>query len=271
MVIHYTENVVEELFKSENYLNNYLIFKKENKDKIKDLNYFFNSLDINKKYYKMNISSKNKKFKNNLSNQTLIIKYINNELNKVTENNIDETILNINKKILENKTLLPVIIDTIINKSIFQLQYIDFYISILIYLLNIDNINITILIDKKYNEIFNNKIILEDTYENLCKVNKNIDASIGISIFIIKLELKGIISNYINNIINGMIDFISNNLLNNDITYKYILSLYNIFLLLDKSYIDKYSIQINEFKNNANINKKNKFKLMDILDLKLKE
>jgi hypothetical protein len=271
MVIHYTETVVNELFKSEEYMNNYLTYRNKNIEKIKDLNYFFNSLDINKKYYKMNISSKNKKFKNNLSNQTLIIKYINNELNKVTENNIDETIVNINQKILENKTLLPVIIDTIINKSIYQLQYMDFYISILISLLNIDNINITILIDKKYNEIFNKQIILEDTYDNLCKVNKNIDASIGISIFIIKLELKNIISNYIDNIIDAMINFINENISNNDITYKYILSLYNIFLLLDKSYINKYTTHINKFIENKNINKKNKFKLMDIIDLKIKE
>ena len=271
MEIHYIETDVNELFKSEEYMNNYLTYKNTNIEKIKDLNYFFNSLDINKKYYKMNISSKNKKFKNNLSNQTLIIKYINNELNKVTENNIDETVININQKILENKTLLPVIIDTIINKSIYQLQYMDFYISILISLLNLDNINITILIDKKYNEIFNKKIILEDTYDNLCKVNKNIDASIGISIFIIKLELKNIISNYTDNIINAMINFITEKISNNDITYKYIISLYNIFLLLDKSYINKYTIHINKFIENNNINKKNKFILMDIIDLKLKE
>lgn len=147
----------------------------------------------------------------------------------------------------------------------------DFYISILISLLNLDNINITILIDKKYNEIFNKKIILEDTYDNLCKVNKNIDASIGISIFIIKLELKNIISNYTDNIINAMINFITEKISNNDITYKYIISLYNIFLLLDKSYINKYTIHINKFIENNNINKKNKFILMDIIDLKLKE
>lgn len=271
MVTHYTDKAVNDLFISEEYINKYLTYKINNKDKIENLNNFFNSLDINKKYYKMNISSKNKKFKNNLSNQTLIIKYINNELNKVTENNINDTIININNKILENKTLLPIIIDTIIDKCIFQLQYIDLYVNILISLLKIDNTNVTVFINKKYDEIFNKNIILENSYDNLCKINKNIDASIGISILIIKLELKNIISNYIDNIINGMINFIEINLLNNDITYKYILSLYNIFLLLDNNYISKYALKINKFIQNENINKKNKFKLMDIMDIKNKQ
>ena len=181
MVIHYTDEDVKELFDSDEFNNNLLAYKKDNSKKISELSSFFNSLDINKKYYKMNISSKNKKFKNNLSDETLIIKYINNELNKVTEENISVTIQNINNKILENKTLLPLIIDTIINKCIYQLQYIDYYINILMELLNIEsNIDIDSIIRKKSNEIFSIDIELEDTYDNLCKVNKNIDEFIPV-------------------------------------------------------------------------------------------
>ena len=77
MVIHYTDEDVKGLFDSDEFNNNLLAYKKDNSKKISELSSFFNSLDINKKYYKMNISSKNKKFKNNLSDETLIIKYIN--------------------------------------------------------------------------------------------------------------------------------------------------------------------------------------------------
>jgi hypothetical protein len=266
MVIHYTDEDVKELFDSDEFNNNLLAYKKDNSKKISELSSFFNSLDINKKYYKMNISSKNKKFKNNLSDETLIIKYINNELNKVTEENISVTIQNINNKILENKTLLPLIIDTIINKCIYQLQYIDYYINILMELLNIEsNIDIDSIIRKKSNEIFSIDIELEDTYDNLCKVNKNIDEFIGISILIIKLELLSVINDYTDNIIVNMMEKAKVD--DNDISYKYILSLYNIFKLLDKDYVNRNLDKLKELSNNEKICKKNKFKIMDILDL----
>ena len=51
-----------------------------------------------------------------------------------------------------------------------------------------------------------------------------------------------------------------------DIVYKYVMSLYNIFKLLDKQYII-----INKDKlinlSNEKISKRNKFKIIDILDL----
>jgi hypothetical protein len=53
----------------------------------------------------------------------------------------------------------------------------------------------------------------------------------------------------------------------NDISYKYILSLYNIFKLLDKDYVNRNLDKLKELSNNEKICKKNKFKIMDILDL----
>lgn len=53
---------------------------------------------------------------------------------------------------------------------------------------------------------------------------------------------------------------------NEDILYKSIITLYNIFLLLDTKDIIIYKDKIIEIKE-KNISKKNKFILMDILDL----
>lgn len=265
MVISYTDDDINNIINDKSFKLNYLNYKNNNKQSINKLKLFFNSLDVNKNYYKMNISSKNIKFKNNLSSDTIIIKYINNELNKVTNNNIDDIIINITKKIDDNLTLYPLIIDNIINKCIFQLNYIDHYIKILKYLLNKSNVDIDIIINKNIEKIYYNNIETENNYDNLCEFNKNIDASIGLSIFIIKLEINNIIKNYSDNIINKLFILLKN-INNDDIIYKYIISLYNIFTLLDNVNIKKYKTQLEEIKS-QNISKRNKFKIMDILEL----
>ena len=80
---------------------------------------------------------------------------------------------------------------------------------------------------------------------------------------IIKLEINGLLLNYTERIINKMFESIIID--NDDICYKYILTLYNIFKILDKEDIKDYTDKINELKS-KDISKKNKFKLMDILD-----
>ena len=266
MVISYTDNDVEKLFNNSKFNNNFLAYKKQNKAKIDKLNIFFSNLDINKNYFKMNISSKNKKFRNNLSNETITLKFINNELNKVTNDNLDNIILSINNKLIENKNLLPLIIDSIINKCIYQIQYVNNYIKILNNLLNISNIDINVIIQKNINIIYKDNIIIKNNYDNLCKINKNIDASIGLSSLIVKLELLNIIENYTNNIIEKLFNIIFKNIDNEDIVYKYIISLFYIFKELDKSYLLKHTEKLNKIKY-ENISKKIKFKIMDILEI----
>ena len=53
---------------------------------------------------------------------------------------------------------------------------------------------------------------------------------------------------------------------NEDICYKYIISMYNIFNILDKSYIEKYKSDLEKLMK-ENISKKNKFKIMYILEM----
>ena len=64
------------------------------------------------------------------------------------------------------------------------------------------------------------------------------------------------------------IDILFNNIVldDDDICFKYICCMYNIFETLDKTYIQKYDKRLNDFKN-SKICKKNKFKIMDILEM----
>ena len=91
MVLHYTEQTCEELFSSEKFINLY----DRNSYKNNKLSYFLNSIETNKKYYKMGIS-RNKKFKRKENTDTLTIKEINSLLNKLTYQNKNENIEKIN-------------------------------------------------------------------------------------------------------------------------------------------------------------------------------
>ena len=259
MVILYTADDLNEIFKSSDFLLKYDNYKKNNKTKINDLQTFLDSFKTNKNYHKISIN-KNKKYQ---SVETTKIKNINNLLNKCTIDNLS----NIKREILDNIKdtihIFCLIVDSILNKCILQPQYIDLYIDILKDILKIEKYDI------KKNIIDMKKIIYVETTKNndynaLCELNENIDKSISLSILIVKLETNNLISNHIDNTISRLFDSI--NLDDEDICYKYIISLYNIFETLDNSYISKYDSKLNDLKN-SKISKKNKFKIMDILEM----
>ena len=261
MVIYYTEDKLNTIFNDPTFLCHYRNYIEVNDDKINNLKDFINSLDINHTYYKLNIS-KNKKY---LSNDTICIKKINNLLNKVTDDNINIIIKEI--IVCINDEIYPLILNNIIDKCISQIKYNDLYIHILKELLKKRKKNdIEKIINKKIKLIYNEKRENINDYQYLCELNKNIDDSIGLSSLIIKLEKNNIINGYIDNIIEKIYYSININIDNEDICYKYIISIYNVFKILDKSYIDAYKGNLEDLMN-KNISKKNKFKLMDILDM----
>ena len=261
MVIVYTSDEFNKIINDSVFLSEYEEYKTKNCIKFNNLQKFLDSLDINQKYHKISIN-KNKKYQ---SEETTIIKNINNLLNKTTSNNIEIIKKEILYSINNAKHLLELIINSLLDKCISQVNYIDLYIIILKDLLSIDKkINIISLIDKKIKCIYIESTQKDLDYDSLCKLNKNIDDSIGLSVLIIKLELNNILENYINPTIQRMF---SNIILDNeDICYKYIISMYNIFNILDKSYIEKYKSNLDKLINEK-MSKKNKFKIMDILEM----
>ena len=151
MVIVYTSDDLDRIFNNSIFLSEYEGYKTKNCIKFNNLQKFLDSLDINQKYHKISIN-KNKKYQ---SEETTIIKNINNLLNKTTSNNIEIIKKEILYSINNAKHLLELIINSLLDKCISQVNYIDLYIIILKDLLSINKkINITNLIDKKIKCIY---------------------------------------------------------------------------------------------------------------------
>jgi hypothetical protein len=113
------------------------------------------------------------------------------------------------------------------------------------------------------NLYFQNDNIGKD-YNGLCDFNKNVDDCIGLCMLILYLHDKKLIDG----LIDDTIDILFNNIVleDDDICFKYICCMYNIFETLDETYIQKYDKRLNILKN-SKICKKNKFKIMDILEM----
>ena len=259
MVLRYSEQTIEEIFSSKEFLN---CFEEHYSNKNKtQLISFLNNIETNKKYYKMGIQ-RNKRFKRVENDDTVCIKKINSLINKLT----NETCENIIKEIIPllKSQILSYIIENIIEKSLMHHIYIDLYVK-LIYNIG-TNFNIYILLNKeietKYSKLLNFKINGE-TYDDLCEKNNNLDKMSGLSILITHLEKENKINNGSQKIIDDLLKKINYNDLDN--LFKIIVCIYNILKIntpLKENYIDN----LNEIKNNK-INSRIKFKIMDILDI----
>jgi hypothetical protein len=253
--------LLNQVLSSVEFLNNYKEYMK-----IKDigkLQGFLNNIDINKNYYHLSIN-KNKKYHKNQCSDTSFIKKINSLINKLTETNFETISNEINKLMKQNKHLLTLIIDTIIEKSILHPNYIDLYIKIL------KDINQGDIIykycDKYYNLFFNNDMDHTNgsKYIELCNINKRTDNIIGFTLLVTYLEKEEIITNYFHKVIHP---FIHDLLINeNELEiYRTLLSLDKIKDIYYKDIPDEYILILNELKNKTH-SSKIKFKIMDILD-----
>ena len=205
---------------------------------------------------------KNKKFKRNENNDTLIIKEINSLLNKLTHDNKNNNI----KQIINilQKPFLKYIIENIIQKSLLHHIYIELYVDLVNNITTKFDINLLLnnILDKTYNSLVNEENY-DNTYDNLIKKNDNLDKLSGLCILISNLEKKNNINNNSYNIISNLIKNIDYN--DNDNLYKIIICIYNI-ITINKSLRDNFYDELNDIKSN-NIPPKIKFKIMDIYDI----
>ena len=245
MVIHYSREEFEKIWTSKDFTNEYNKYIEINASKLTKLK------NINKKNFQ-------------LSNESDEFKLLKNYLNKLSTLNIEKSKSNIINLITDD--VLEKSIIYIIDKCIVEYSYIDLYVIVIKDILNKCPLDIRYIINNKIENIFNNikKIDISD-YEQLCDINKKVDQSIGISILVVHLEKNQIIEKYITTMIEKFIK--SMDLSNAEISNKYISSLYNIFKLIDTEYITLYEKDLNELLTKTNC-KKNKFKIMDIFDLK---
>ena len=253
------EKIID-LFESPFFKENFEEYKSKNEKEIHKLINFLDSIEINKKYYRIGVQ-KNKKYRKVQNEDTEDIKNINGLVNKLTETNfviIKSSIV----KLINKEHLIPYIIETIIEKSILHHRYVHLYVSILKEIKNKNKVSFIMKkCDKHYDDFFNKFNISGSSYEDLCKRNKNIDNIIGLSILITHLEKEEIISNYVEKVLDPFMEKIDT--VGEEELFKMLTSFYNISQLYYEEIPSKYKgklLQLKE-KNTAKI----KFKVMDIL------
>ena len=252
-MIYYSENTINNLFTSETFLNDYNEYKNENNE-IKEMFNFINSIELNKKYFRLEMNKKRgyKKRNQYKETDTTTLKEITSLLNKLTDKNF-LTIRNKIKTKLENKNYLKnMIIDSILDKCIIILL-ISLYLDLINYLYG-DNNNDSIeySTNKLYEKIINIKFKEESNYLRMCERNKKLDKLIGhffISNRIRKREQLLIKFNRIKYLINNLSKYDEE-----EEKYKCVQCLYNIFKSYYGDYIlpEGYNQKINDLISKEN-------------------
>ena len=264
-MIYYSENIINDIFNNENFLNEFKDYKNKNIE-MNLMIEFINNIELNKKYFRLEMNNKRGYKKRNIyiETDTSAIKEINSLLNKLTDKNF-LTIRNKIKNKLEKKDYLKkMIIENILEKCIIHTTYISLYIDLINYLyINTSKI-IEISTDKIYQNILNIEIKGESDYLKMCERNKKLDKLIGHSILITELEKKKIVTDKIHHVISNILENLSQY---NEIEEKYkcVQCLYNIFKSYYNDYIlpEGYNQKLKTLIENEKT-LKIKFKMMDI-------
>ena len=111
---------MEKILSNSEFLKDYNEYKKNiDVDKLRN---FFDDIETNKNYFKLNLK-KSKRFINK-NNDTLTIKNINSNINKCTEDNMENIIKLIMEDINKNEHLLNLVIESLLEKCILHNNYI---------------------------------------------------------------------------------------------------------------------------------------------------
>ena len=254
------EKVID-LFQTSSFKEGFEEYKSKNTKTINEITEFLDSIETNKKYYRIGIQ-KNKKYRKKQNEDTEDIKNINSLVNKITENNF-EVIKNEISTLINKEHLIPYIIETVIEKSILHHRYIKLYVSVLKDINTKNKIKfITQKCDKYYDDFFNKFKVDGSSYEDLCKKNKNIDNIIGLSILITYLEKEKILLNYVEKVLDPFMERVGET--NEEELFKMLTSFYNISQLYYEEIPEKYKEKLVKLKEGKS--HKIRFKIMDILD-----
>ena len=250
------------MLSTEEFLSDYNEYKKNiDVDKLRN---FFDDIETNRNYFRLNLK-KSKKFVNK-NNDTLTIKNINSNINKCTEDNLENIIKLIIDDINKNEHLLNLVIESILEKCILHNNYIHIYINI-IKKLNDDKDIIRVLnntLDKYYKFIFEENIEKSDNiYDNLCNENKRNDNKIGYLMLMTYLDKHEIIKDKINDLLKNIMNEILEK--DDDEIYKLLNCIYNI-CLISKEYLVEYLYILKKLKDKK-YNSKVRCRVMDIEDL----
>ena len=253
---------MEKILSTEVFLKDYNEYKKNiDVDKLRN---FFDDIETNRNYFRLNLK-KSKKFINK-NNDTLTIKNINSNINKCTEDNMDNIIKLIIEDINKNEHLLNLVIESVLEKCILHNNYIYIYINIIKKIKEEKDITRVLnnTLEKYYKFIFEEDVEKSDNiYDNLCNENKRNDNKIGYLMLMTYLDKYEIIKDKINGLLKNIMNDIFNK--DNDDIYKMLSCIFNI-CLISKEYLSEYLEDIKKLKDKK-YNSKVRCKVMDIEDL----
>jgi hypothetical protein len=232
-----------------------------NVDKLKN---FFDDIETNKNYFRLNVKKSRKYI--NRNNDTDVIKNINANINKCTDNNYDEIISLIINDINKNEHLLSYVIENLLEKSIIHTVYVHIYVKILIEINNHKNVMriVNNTLSKYYAFIFDHSDVKTDNmYDNLCNENKRTDNMVGYLMLMTYLDKDKFICDKINGLIENMVQNILDK--ENDEIFKLLNCIYNIGNI-STDYINNHMVVLKKLKDKK-YNSKVRCKIMDIEDL----
>lgn len=253
--------IIKGNMKSDDFMKKYNDYLKT---KDNHLSQFLDNIDLNKKYYRMNIN-KNKRYAKVITEDTSSIKEINSMINKITDQNYEV----LKKQIIEKinvEHIIPYIIQKLAESSLKHHIYIPLYVGILSDIDSPKKKTILLkLCNRYYTELFHESKRETDSslYEQLCDVNKNIDNIIGFSLLISHLEKEDIINNFIDKVLDPFMHHLS--FKSDSELFKMLLSFESIARIHYQVIPDKYQKILNTIKENSQ-SAKIRFKIMDILD-----
>jgi hypothetical protein len=269
-MIYYSESTLKDLFHNETFLKDCEDYKSSNTELMKTMD-FINNIELNKKYFRLEMNKKRGYKKRNQFKETdtTCIKEVNSLLNKLTDKNILSIRTKIKTKLEDKNYLKNLIIDSILEKCTIHTPYISLYLDLINYLYGTGNNEmIQTSTDKLYQTIQNIEYKEESDYLRICERNKKLDKLIGHSLLITELEKKKIVTGKIHPTLENFIKILSE-CDEDEEKYKCVQCLYNMFksyygeYILPEGYNQKLKSLIEKEKS-----MKIKFKMMDILERK---
>lgn len=269
-MIYYSESTLKDLFHNETFLKDCEDYKSSNTELIKTMD-FINNIELNKKYFRLEMNKKRGYKKRNQFKETdtTCIKEVNSLLNKLTDKNILSIRTKIKTKLEDKNYLKNLIIDSILEKCTIHTPYISLYLDLINYLYGTGNNEmIQTSTDKLYQTIQNIEYKEESDYLRICERNKKLDKLIGHSLLITELEKKKIVTGKIHPTLENFIKILSE-CDEDEEKYKCVQCLYNMFksyygeYILPEGYNQKLKSLIEKEKS-----MKIKFKMMDIIERK---
>ena len=252
---------LDEILLSDDFKREYVNYKK--KIKFQKLIDFLDNIENNKNYYHLNVNKK-KIFKKSNNDDTIVLKKINNLINKITDKTFKKIKCEIIILMKEKDYLHSIIIENLIDISITNKLYIELYVDLMITINN--KREILKYCNKYYNIFFNEEIEKNDSkYLQLCNVNKRTDNIIGYSLLISYLEKHEFVENYIKKILDNFFNELFMNNLNDIEFFQYLLSIETIFTMHSNKLNENYIQKLNHIKGDHG-SSKIRFKIMDILN-----